>query len=43
MQRVGEAAVEWKLDGARIQVHRAGPEVAVFTRTLDDITAACPR
>jgi DNA ligase-1 len=42
MQRVGEAAVEWKLDGARIQVHRAGPEVAVFTRTLDDITARVP-
>ena len=42
MDRVGEAAVEWKLDGARIQVHRAGPEVAVFTRTLDDITARVP-
>jgi len=42
MERVGEAAVEWKLDGARVQVHRAGPEVAVFTRTLDDITARVP-
>ena len=42
MERVGEAAVEWKLDGARIQVHRAGAEVAVFTRTLDDITARVP-
>jgi DNA ligase 1 len=42
MERVGEAAVEWKLDGARIQAHRAGPEVAVFTRTLDDITARVP-
>jgi ATP-dependent DNA ligase I len=37
-----EAAVEWKLDGARIQVHRSGPEVAVYTRSLDDITARVP-
>ena len=42
MEKVGEAAVEWKLDGHRIQVHRAGTEVAVFTRTLDDITARVP-
>jgi DNA ligase-1 len=42
MDKVGEAAVEWKLDGARIQVHRAGTDVAVFTRTLDDITARVP-
>jgi DNA ligase-1 len=42
MEKVGEAAVEWKLDGHRIQVHRAGTEVAVFTRTLDDITVRVP-
>jgi DNA ligase-1 len=42
MEKVGEAAVEWKLDGARVQVHVAGTEVAVFTRTLDDITARVP-
>src|SRR5215217_3539544 len=30
------------MDGARVQVHRAGPEMAVFTRTLDDITARVP-
>jgi ATP-dependent DNA ligase I len=36
------AAVEWKLDGARIQVHRSGGEVAVYTRSLDDITARVP-
>jgi ATP-dependent DNA ligase I len=42
MERVGEAAVEWKLDGHRIQVHRDGIEAAVFTRTLDDITARVP-
>jgi len=37
-----EAAVEWKLDGGRVQVHRDGGQVGVFTRTLDDITARVP-
>jgi DNA ligase-1 len=35
----GRAAAEWKLDGVRIQVHRAGDEVRVFTRSLRDVTA----
>jgi len=38
----GPAAVEWKLDGARIQVHRGGTDVAVYTRSLDDITSRVP-
>lgn len=38
----GEASVEWKLDGIRIQVHRAGDEVRVYTRNLNDITARAP-
>ncbi|MER6301680.1 ATP-dependent DNA ligase [Kitasatospora sp. NPDC001539] len=42
LERTGPAAVEWKLDGIRVQVHRAGGEVAVFTRSLDDITARVP-
>ncbi|MFI6181061.1 ATP-dependent DNA ligase [Nonomuraea sp. NPDC051191] len=33
------ASLEWKLDGVRVQAHRSGAEVRVFTRTLDDITA----
>jgi DNA ligase-1 len=36
------AAVEWKLDGVRVQLHKAGGVVHVFTRTLDDITARVP-
>src|SRR5262249_45579661 len=40
--RVSPAAVEWKIDGIRIQVHRDASGVAVFTRTLDDITARVP-
>jgi DNA ligase 1 len=42
LARVGPAAVEWKLDGARIQVHRLGDDVRVFTRNLADITARVP-
>ncbi len=42
LDRLGAAAIEWKLDGARIQIHRDGTDVAVFTRTLDDITARVP-
>jgi DNA ligase 1 len=38
----GDVSVEHKLDGARIQVHRKGSEVSVFTRTLRDITAGVP-
>jgi DNA ligase-1 len=41
-ERMSPAAVEWKIDGIRIQVHRRGPVVRVFTRTLDDITARLP-
>jgi DNA ligase 1 len=42
MERISPAAVEWKIDGIRVQVHRRGPEVRVFTRTLDDITSRVP-
>ena len=42
MAKLGEAALEWKLDGIRVQVHRDGDEVAVFTRSLDDITGRVP-
>jgi DNA ligase-1 len=42
LAKTGPAAVEWKLDGARIQVHRDGDEVRIFTRTLDEVTARLP-
>ena len=38
----GPAAVEWKLDGIRVQAHLDGGSVRLFTRTLDDITARLP-
>jgi ATP-dependent DNA ligase I len=42
LARLSPAIVEWKIDGIRIQVHRTGADVAVFTRTLDDITIRVP-
>ena len=42
LQRLGVAAMDWKLDGVRVQVHREGSEVGVFTRSLDDITSRVP-
>ncbi|MDQ6629120.1 MAG: ATP-dependent DNA ligase [Pseudomonadota bacterium] len=42
MAALGTAAVEWKVDGARVQVHKAGGEVKVYTRALKDVTASAP-
>jgi DNA ligase 1 len=42
LERISPAALEWKIDGIRVQVHRNGPAARVFTRTLDDITARVP-
>src|SRR5712671_5639544 len=38
----GEVAFEWKMDGARIQVHKGGEEVRIYTRALNDVTGALP-
>ena len=42
MSKLGTAALEWKVDGARVQVHKAGGEVKVYTRALKDVTASAP-
>jgi DNA ligase-1 len=42
LDRFETAELEYKLDGARVQVHRAGDEVRVYTRRLNDVTAAVP-
>ncbi|WP_426622030.1 ATP-dependent DNA ligase [Microbacterium sp. As-52] len=42
LEITGEASVEYKLDGARIQVHRHGDEVGVYTRSLADVTHRVP-
>ncbi|HWJ44069.1 MAG TPA: ATP-dependent DNA ligase [Gaiellaceae bacterium] len=38
----GASSVEWKLDGIRIQIHRRDDDVRIYTRNLNEITAALP-
>jgi DNA ligase-1 len=42
LAELGEAAVEYKLDGARVQIHRSGDDVRVYSRRLNEVTAAVP-
>lgn len=42
LERLGEAAFELKLDGARVQVHKAGDDVRVYSRRGNDVTHAVP-
>jgi DNA ligase-1 len=42
LSELGEAALEYKMDGARVQVHKSGDNVAVFSRRLNDVTSAVP-
>ena len=43
LEILGRAGFEFKLDGARVQVHRSGNRVAVYTRNLNDVTAGRSR
>ncbi|MGK4002354.1 ATP-dependent DNA ligase [Sorangium sp. So ce1036] len=42
LEQLRAVALEWKLDGARVQVHKAGDEVCVFSRSLNPVTKAVP-
>ena len=42
MEGFAEASVEWKLDGIRVQVHRRGDDVRIWTRNLNEITDRLP-
>jgi DNA ligase 1 len=42
LTELGEAALEYKFDGARVQAHKSGDDVAVFSRALNDVTGAVP-
>ncbi len=42
LSKISPAALDWKIDGIRVQIHRDGDRVRVFTRTLDDITDRVP-
>lgn len=42
IEELGEAALEYKFDGARVQAHKSGPDVVVFSRRSNDVSAAVP-
>jgi len=42
MQELGSAAIEWKYDGARVQIHKDGKNVRIFSRRLEDVTRSLP-
>ncbi len=42
LARLGESGLEYKIDGARIQIHKEGERVQIFTRNLKDITESLP-
>jgi len=42
LERLGEAAFEFKMDGARIQIHKRGGDVRIFTRALQEVTPRLP-
>jgi DNA ligase-1 len=39
---LGVASLEYKLDGARVQIHKAGGDVRIYSRTLHDVTGSIP-
>ena len=41
-EQPGEVEFEWKMDGARIQAHKNGDDVRLYTRSLNEVTAAVP-
>jgi len=42
LERLGEAGWEYKIDGARVQIHKEGEKVQIFTRHLKDVTESIP-
>ncbi len=42
MESLGQAALEYKLDGARVQIHRLGDQVRIFSRQLNDVSDSLP-
>jgi len=42
LKEMGTAAVEWKFDGARVQIHKDGKNVRIYSRRLENVTASLP-
>ncbi|MCZ7382274.1 MAG: ATP-dependent DNA ligase, partial [Candidatus Methanoperedens sp.] len=42
VEEMGSVAVEWKFDGARVQVHKEGNNITIYSRKLEDVTSSLP-
>lgn len=42
LDKLGDAALEYKFDGARVQAHKSGDQVAIYSRAMNDLTSAVP-
>lgn len=42
LQEMGTAAIEWKYDGARVQIHKEGGKVRIYSRRLENVTSSLP-
>jgi DNA ligase-1 len=42
IREMKEAAIEWKFDGARVQIHKAGNSVTIYSRKLENVTNSLP-
>ncbi|MGH9640314.1 MAG: ATP-dependent DNA ligase, partial [Bryobacteraceae bacterium] len=42
LEELGEPALEYKFDGARVQAHKSGDRIAIYSRRLNDVTVAIP-
>jgi DNA ligase-1 len=42
LAEMGTAAVEWKFDGSRVQIHKRGKEIEIFSRRLEKVTGSLP-
>jgi len=42
LANIGTAAIEWKYDGARVQIHKEGDKVRIFSRRMENVTESLP-
>jgi DNA ligase 1 len=42
LQEMGNAAIEWKFDGARVQIHKEGEKVRIYSRRMENVTSSLP-
>jgi DNA ligase-1 len=42
VKEMGQVAVEWKFDGARVQIHKDGNDIRIYSRKLEDVTSSLP-